>query len=243
MATYLLTGASRGIGLELAVQLAADNSTSVIAVVRSISTDLANLEARNPNVQVLICDISSAGSISSLNALVSKVLKPEQKITHVINNAAILAGRDNPVLSLSVSALTNNITTNVVGPSKVIEAILPFFPESGGVIINMTSGIASLQLVSDGTIPANISAYSISKCALNMLTVHLAQALKGRCRVICLDPGHVKTQMGGDGAVVEVNDSAKGIRSVIQTLRDDKLDDIKDGRARFLNFQGQEIPW
>lgn len=143
---------------------------------------------------------------------------------------------------LSASAFNENITTNVLGPAKVIEAALSYFTPNDGIIVNITSGIASLRLVSNGTIPANVAAYSISKSALNMLTVHVAQALRGKARVVCLDPGHVKTRIGGDKAVVEIEDSAQSLIRVIESLSQDEHGDKEKDRERFLNFRGQEVP-
>lgn len=242
MSTYLITGASRGIGLELVHQLSSHPTNTVIATVRSLSRDLLNLQEQAPNVRVLTCDVSSVDSIASLGTWLPTVLPPGTQITHLINNAAVLAHPDVKAVSMTADALAENITTNVLGPAKVVEAVLPFLAP-GALIINTTSGIASLQLVSDGTIPSCIAAYSISKCALNMLTVHQAQELKGRCRVVCLDPGHVKTRMGGDKASVEIGDSVKGILAKAEELGRDEEGDMERGRARFVNFRGEEVPW
>jgi NAD(P)-dependent dehydrogenase (short-subunit alcohol dehydrogenase family) len=243
MSVYLLTGAGRGIGLEVARQLSAISTNIVITVVRRISNDLASLQKERSNLRILTCDLSSPDSISTLASSLPQALLSDQKITYIINNAAIVAGREHPALALDVVALNQNFATNLVGPAKVIEAALPYLAPTGGIIVNITSGIGSLQLVSDGTIPAEVSAYSISKCALNMLTVHVAQELKGRARVVCLDPGHVKTEMGGEKAVLEIGDSARGVISVVEGLLEDKEGDVQKGRARFYNFKGDEVPW
>ena len=109
--------------------------------------------------------------------------------------------------------------------------------------MSISSGIASLGLVTDGTIPPNITAYSMSKAALNMYSVHLAMHLKGKARVVCVDPGHVKTRLGGEHATVEPTDSAAGVIKVIRRLDSDGLTDRETGRSRFYNFLGEEVPW
>ncbi|KAH7115048.1 hypothetical protein B0J11DRAFT_539731 [Dendryphion nanum] len=241
MSLYLLTGAARGIGLEIARQLTSNSSTTVIAIVRTISHELADLEKQRPNLHIIISDLSSLDKIANIGIQLPTILR-DRKITHVINNAAIVAGPDSHPLALSAFDFTENMAINVLAPAKVVEAALPFL-SSDGIIVNITSGIASLELVTNGTIPPNVTAYSISKAALNMYTVHLAMHLKGKNRVVCLDPGHVKTRLGGNGASVETSDSAKGVIAVVEGLSNDEVGDKETGRARFLNFLGEEVPW
>ncbi|KAF2118303.1 hypothetical protein BDV96DRAFT_488922 [Lophiotrema nucula] len=242
MAVYLLTGASRGIGLEVAHQLSNLPDSTVITLVRSVSDNLYKLCQTQKNIHVILCDISSAESLARLGASLAKVLYGGVTITHVINNAAVSVGTDSKALKLSAEDLSKCINTNVLGPAKIVETTLPVLAPDA-LIVNISSGIGSLQLVSDGTIPNGVTAYSISKTALNMLTVHQAQELKGRARVVCLDPGHVKTDMGGDKAIVDVADSAKGILAVLKSLEGVKTVDMQSGRARFYNFRGEEVPW
>lgn len=254
MAVYVITGARTGIGLEYVRQLAPTPSNTVIALVRSLSADLSALRAiqsQNPSSQVHIleCDVSSPSSIA---ALPSKLLSlpatnPTNRLTIdvLINNAAILHSRTQTALSLTSDALLSHITTNVLGPALLFQTLYPFFSgESNAKAINITSGIASLALVHDGTINAEITAYSISKAALNMLTVHQArQEVERKERgegkgvvVVCIDPGHVKTEMGGEGATVEVGDSARGVLRVVEGLQE-------GDQGRFFGYTGDEVPW
>ncbi|KAL1604908.1 hypothetical protein SLS60_004449 [Paraconiothyrium brasiliense] len=242
MPVFLITGAARGIGLELVSQLSSEGSTLVIATVRTISPELQRLSDERENVRIAICDISSLSSISAFSTTLGYILSSGEKITHLLNNAAVVAYPEAKATSMTAEALSENITTNVLGPSKMVEVVLPFLAPDG-VIVNITSGMASLQLLATGVIPAAATAYSISKAALNMLTVHQAQELKGKCRVACLDPGHVKTRLGGDRASVEIHESAAGIIAVVRRLDEDKEGDQENGRARFMEFSGKEMPW
>lgn len=242
MSTFFITGAARGIGLALVNQLSSDASTVVIAAVRAISPELQTLHHERKNIHIAICDISSVDSITSLSNTLEQLLPPGCKISHVLNNAAVVAHPEAKATSMTTAALSENITTNVLGPAKVVETLLPFLAPRA-VIVNITSGLASLQMVTSGRIPASATAYSISKAALNMLTVHQAQELKGRYRVACLDPGHVKTRLGGDGASVEVHESAVGVITMVRGPDEDKEGDCENGRARFLEFSGREMPW
>jgi NAD(P)-dependent dehydrogenase (short-subunit alcohol dehydrogenase family) len=105
------------------------------------------------------------------------------------------------------------MATNVLGPARTLQALLPLLAPDA-VVANISSGIGSLTMLSDGRIPAKAAPYSLSKAALNMLTVHQARQLREEGSgvvVVAIDPGHVKTEMGGPEAVVEVADSARGV--------------------------------
>ncbi|KAJ4355499.1 uncharacterized protein N0V89_003515 [Didymosphaeria variabile] len=242
MSVFLVTGAARGIGLELVNQLSSNATTTVIATVRTISPELQRLKDERENVRITICDISSLDSISALSTSLAGILPSGEKITHLLNNAGVVAHPEAKATSMTAAALSENITTNVLGPAKIVEVVLPFLAP-GASIVNITSGMASLQLVTTSIIPAAATAYTISKAALNMLTVHQAQELKGKFRVVCLDPGHVKTRLGGDMASVEIHESAAGIIKVVRGLDEDKEGDRENGRARFMEFSGKEMPW
>ena len=242
MPTYLITGAARGIGLELVRQLSLDASTIVIATVRTLSPELQQLGDERSNVRIITCDVSSAESVSALGTTLPAALPHDDKITHLLNNAGVVAQRDIQATSMTAAALTENITINTLGPARVVEATLPFLAPNA-IIVNISSGIGSLQLLANGTIPPQATAYSVSKAALNMLTVHQAYELKGRYRVVCLDPGHVKTRLGGDQAGVEIHDSAAGIIKTVSGLDDDPEEDRQNGKARFLHYGGKEVPW
>lgn len=242
MSVYLVTGAARGIGLELVNQLSSDTSAIVIATVRTTSPELQRLKEERKNVRIAICDISSVDSITSFSASLPTILSSDEKITHLLNNAGVVAHPEAKATCMTADALSENMTTNVLGPAKIVEAALPFLAPRAS-IVNITSGMASMQLVTTGVIPAAATAYSLSKAALNMLTVHQAQELKGKHRVACLDPGHVKTRLGGDRASVEIHESAAGIIEVVRHLDSDEEHDIDNGRARFMEFSGREMPW
>ncbi|OCT53027.1 hypothetical protein CLCR_11416 [Cladophialophora carrionii] len=79
--------------------------------------------------------------------------------------------------------------------------------------------------------------YSISKAAVNMLTVHQSEQLKDRgIKVICMDPGWVKTRMGGDGALLEPEESIGGMLKVVHNLKDEDT-------GKFYTYTGGEVPW
>ncbi len=241
MPVYVVSGARTGIGLGYIRQLSQTPNTTVFALVRSLTGDLTALRAiqqANPagKVHILECDISSQASIAALPANLQAAAGPSPvQINVLINNAAILHSRPETALTLTADAFLSHMTTNVLGPALLFQALLPLLAPAARVV-NISSGIASLALVGDGTIDAAITPYSISKTALNMLTVHQARQVGGGVVVVAVDPGHVKTEMGAEGAVVEVEDSAKGVLSVV-----DRLGDGDNGK--FFGYTGEEVPW
>ncbi len=240
MPAYVVSGARTGIGLGYVRELSQTPANTVFALVRSLAGDLTALRAiqqANGKVHILECDISSQASISALPASLQATAggsSPVQ-INVLINNAAILHSRPETALTLTPDAFLSHMTTNVLGPALLLQALLPLLAPAARVV-NITSGIASLALVGDGTIDAVLAPYSISKTALNMLTVHQARLVGGGVVVVAVDPGHVKTEMGAEGASVEVEDSARGVLKVVEGLGD-------GDKGRFFSYTGEEVPW
>ncbi|KAK4110373.1 NAD(P)-binding protein [Canariomyces notabilis] len=249
MPVYAITGARAGIGREYIRQLSQHKENTIFALVRSLDSDLSHLltiqQTALGAVHILECDVSSEDSVARLPERIktaSASSNPNIKINTLINNAAVLHSREETSLNLSSTALASHITSNVLGPAKVLQALLSTgLLAADARVANISSGIGSLSLVADGRINAEITPYSISKAALNMLTVHQArqltseEATKGMV-VVAVDPGHVKTEMGGPNAVVEVQDSARGVLRTLDGLSGE------DSGGFFL-YTGEKLPW
>jgi len=235
MPTYFLTGANRGIGLEFVRQLAVNGNNKIIAAVRSKENDYSELEAlaSNGNVHIIECDVSSTDSISSLSFRVAEILsKTGDSLNYLFNIAGINATSSDTSLSLDPASLQRHMDINVLGPAKIVETLRQYLAR-GAVVMNMTSGLASLTIAKDMT---KCCTYSISKAAQNMLTLHQARDLKKQAIVICMDPGWVKTRMGGKGAFVEPEVSIKGMLEVIEGLK-------KEDTGKFYRFDGSQCQW
>ncbi|KAK8061280.1 hypothetical protein PG994_007646 [Apiospora phragmitis] len=220
MPVYVVTGARGGIGLEYVRQLTANPSNTVIATGRG---------------HIVQCDVSSEASIATLAQAIPPILG-EEKIDVLVNNAGILQSQGQTALNFDGASLLSHMTTNVIGPAKVTKTLLPYLRGGSAIVANISSGLGSLALLSDGSIEPDMTPYSISKCALNMLTVHQVHQLKGKATVVCVDPGHVKTTMGGPGAAVEVEDSASGVLKVLSGLG------IEDS-GKFFCYDGSNNPF
>lgn len=242
MLTYLITGANRGIGLEYVRALATSSENVVFALVRDASfahKDLLSIVASaNAKIHVVECDISSPSSISSLGSRLIAVSIDSSPIIIdiVINNAGTIVHREHDAMTLNSESIHAHIQTNVTGPALLVQSVIPYLKE-GSIIINVSSMLACMSLVQDGTIPTMASPYSISKAALNMLTIHQAAALREKgIVVVAMDPGHVKTAMGGSDAPLEADFSATSILKTLSGLGIEQS-------GKFLRYNGESIPW
>lgn len=239
MPTYVLTGANRGLGLEFVRQLSASKENTILAGVRDPKSDLSDLNSiikDKSNIHVLKCDTSSLSSIATFGSECTKALGGSEsaKIDYIINNAGINAVPDCSILSIPEDSFNDHMMINILGPAKLVEHLHPHLGK-GAAIMNLTSGLASMQ---KGRSMAKCPVYSISKAGINMLTVQQAAALKdkGVC-VICMDPGWVKTRMGGEGAFLEPDASIGGMLKVLHGLK------VSENTAKFYTYTGEEVPW
>jgi NAD(P)-dependent dehydrogenase (short-subunit alcohol dehydrogenase family) len=239
MPVYVITGARRGIGPEYVRQTASVETNTVIALVRDLDADLTNLKeiqaGATGQVHVVPCDVSSDESVCALDGRIAELLGPEGKVDVLINNAAIQRCKGETPLNLRADTLLAQVDANCLGPVRVIQSLLTRF-SSAARIANISSGMGSCTLQSDGSIAPHVTSYSISKAALNMATVHQAYALKAKVIIVVIDPGHVKTDMGGPKAVMAIADSAKHVLDTVHGLSP------KD-TGKFFKYDGTEIPW
>lgn len=236
MPTYFLTGANRGIGLEFVRQLSSQPSTTIIAGIRSKSNDtsaLANLNTHK-NIHIIECDVSSIDSLSSLEFRVAEILsRTGSNLDFIFNVAGINATSADTSLTLTSESLANHMQTNVFGPAKIVQSLTRYLAR-GATILNMTSGLGSLTVATDVT---KCCTYSMSKAALNMLTLHQARDLKSAgVKVICMDPGWVKTRMGGAGAMIEAEVSVGSMLEVVGGLK-------REDSGKFYRYDGGIVPW
>ena len=219
MNKVLITGANRGIGLELCRQLVA-RGDEVTAVCRTVSSELTSM-----GVNVIEgVDVASDESLARL-AEASGL----QNLDWLINNAGILSA--DSLDQLDFEAIERQFRVNTLGPLRVTSALLPRLA-SGAKIGIITSRMGS---IADNT-SGGYYGYRISKAAVNMAGMSLARDLLERnIAVALLHPGMVATDMTG-GRGVSPEQSARGL---IQRM--DALEITKTGR--FWHADGQELPW
>ena len=221
MSTILITGAGRGLGLELARQYAADG-WRVIGTVR-------NADAKSlPSVEQHIADVTDRRAIAAL----AKALRA-QPIDVLFCNAGISGKRGMALGRFDYASWEEVLRVNVLGAAAVAEALVDNVAASERkVIAMMSSRLGSIAESSGMTLP-----YATSKAALNMLVKGLSATLQPRgVTVVALSPGWVRTDMGGAGAPLSPEASVRGLRKVIAGLQP------KDS-GRFLSHEGSSIPW
>ncbi len=222
--TVLITGANRGIGLELARQYVADGWQVFGTARRPAAAD----ELQAAGATVVQLDVTDAASVAAMADTLS-----DEPIDLLINNAGILPPM-NTLADIDIEKFSQAFDVNTLGPVRVTQALLPNLRAGKARKIMNISTIASSI---SGNLHGGLYGYRESKTALNMFTRSLAAELGPEGFVcIVMHPGWVQTDMGGPGATVEVADSAAGIRSVIASV------DANDN-GTFWNFTGEQLAW
>ncbi|MFO0560171.1 MAG: SDR family oxidoreductase [Polyangiales bacterium] len=230
MKHVIVTGAGRGIGLELTRQLLA-RGDRVTATARDPNVgSLAELKRQHgDHLRVLALDVSDAASIDAF----AKALDGEA-VDVLINNAAI-SGNQGALNSLEMDDALKVYATNAVGPVLLTRALRGNLRKGTDArVAHITSGMGSISENTSG----GWYAYRMSKAALNMASKCLALEFEreGILSAV-INPGWVKTDMGGSGAPTEVNESAEGILRVIDSLTAPRS-------GAFLDYRGErEIGW
>jgi NAD(P)-dependent dehydrogenase (short-subunit alcohol dehydrogenase family) len=216
--TILITGAGRGLGLELARQYAQDG-WRVIGTVRSPAPHLP---------EAITLDVTNTAQVKQLSAQLKGVA-----IDVLFCNAGISGKRGMALGSFDYEEWEKVLRVNLLGAAAVIEALIDNVAASERkTVALMSSRLGSIAETSGATLP-----YSTSKAALNLLAKGLAANLAPRgIIVVALSPGWVKTDMGGASAPLTPEASVHGLRNVVRRLR-------REDSGKFFSYDGAAIPW
>lgn len=229
--SILITGASRGIGLELVKQFYRAG-WQVLASCRSPDSaiELQNLAAAaEQKILIYKLDVTDEKNIIALS---------KQLISHpidiLVNNAGIFGPENTTLDSIQVADWQKVFKINTIAPLLVARAFLKQICNGEKKLIaNISSVMGSITLNTDGS----EYIYRSSKAALNSVTKSLANQLKSKkITVVALHPGWVKTDMGGPNAVIELQTCGRGLLKVINSLT------LKN-TGQFLNYKGEQIAW
>ncbi len=224
MTTIMITGASRGLGLEFARQFYSEECR-VIATCRNPKK--ANELNSIGDIDVHSLDVTDDKSVANL----ADKLRGEN-IDILINNAGVIGHRDG-FGRLDYDIWAETMDTNVFGPMRVAEAFRDNVMNSEKKqMIFITSRMGSIT----EAVP-NAYVYRSSKAALNMAVKCLSVELEQQGLIAVLfHPGHVQTDMGGQAAPVTPQKSIEGMKNQIVAL-------THDDNGRFLSYDGHQIPW
>ena len=229
--TIFITGANKGIGLEVARQLARVGHHLYLGV-RSMErgrTAAAELAREGLKVELLEIDTGSQASIAQAAISLGNRISA---LNVLINNAAVLPARHGSILDTDAAELGDAFTINTIGPIVLTLRLLPLLERGRPArVINVSSRLGSVSEMSDGW-----SAYGISKAALNAASRKLAQAVRSRgISVLAASPGWVKTEMGGAEAPLSIEQGGRNISRLVTELPAGVSD-------QFLGEHGP-IPW
>jgi NAD(P)-dependent dehydrogenase (short-subunit alcohol dehydrogenase family) len=227
---FVVTGANRGIGLELTRQLI-ERGNSVDATAREPDTanDLNALAAgSHGTLRVFRCDVGSDSSVIAFARAIEST-----PIDVIINNAGVY-GTDQSLERLDTAGALHTLDVNALGPLRVSRALLPMLRRGQRKsLVHITSGMGS---IGDNTSGGSYG-YRMSKAALNMASKSMSIDLAHeRISSVVVNPGWVKTDMGGAGATLPVETSARNILKLIDRLR------FEDSGA-FFDHTGDRIEW
>jgi NAD(P)-dependent dehydrogenase (short-subunit alcohol dehydrogenase family) len=229
----LVTGGNKGLGLEIVKQLAERGYTVLLGAREDKAAPAAKkLESAKLDVQPVRLDVTSADDIAAVTRLIGEKFG---KLDVLVNNAGVMKGDKHP----TVEQLRETFEANVIGPYALTQSLLPLLKKSkAGRVVNQSSILGSLETMGsgDGVSGFLFPAYSASKAALNMLTVIEAAQLKDTTvKVNSAHPGWVKTDMGGQGAQLEIPEGAKTAVE-LATLNN-------SGPTGAFQHQGKTLPW
>ena len=231
----VITGANRGLGLELARQVAARGDRVWGGCRRP---EAAVALGALVGVTVLPLDVAHE---SSVDAFAKTLAGLTDRVGLLINNAGANATafggeRDHSgVLELDPAHFRAQMEVNAIGPMLLVRRLLPLLrAASGAVVVNVSSQLGALAL---GARMRRDIGYNASKAALNMITVALAGELEpDGIRSIAVHPGWVRTDMGGSEAPLTAEASASALLATLDRL-------TASDNGRFLTWDGQQHPW
>jgi NAD(P)-dependent dehydrogenase (short-subunit alcohol dehydrogenase family) len=226
----LVSGANRGLGLEMTRQLLA-RGDRVVAACRhpGRALELTRLAGEHPGrLHVFPLDLTDARSIADLARQIGAL---DLDIDLLVNNAGLLVEGER-FGAIDGKSLRESFAVNAEGAFLLTQALNAQLAE-GAKIVNLSSTLGSISRTDSLYSPS----YAISKAALNMATRLLAIALNERgIVVISLSPGWVRTDMGGAGAPLDADASIAAMLRVIDHLK-------ASDSGRFLSQNGETIPW
>lgn len=231
MASVLITSANRGLGLEFVKQYAGDGWRVIAACRDPASADQLQALARTleGRVDTIAMDVTDAQSIARAAARLG-----DAPVDVLINSAGIIGKWGQGIGETDYDVWAKVLAVNTMGPLRVTEAFLEHVSRSQRkLVVTITSGMGSLADNKSG----GSYAYRSSKAGVNMVMRSLAIDLAPRgLTCVLLNPGWVKTDMGGPNATITPETSVAAMRRLIETFGPAQS-------GKFFHYDGREFPW
>lgn len=229
MKTILVTGSNRGIGLEFVKQLSKQNRIFATCRLPEEAFELQEFARNNQNITVYPLDITSDKQILDL----ANTLK-DSAIDWLINNAGIAGQSGVTIGNIERENFLHVMNVNCLSPLKISEAFLPLLLKGNDkLIVTISSSMGSIS----NNLNGRSYAYRASKCALNCVMRSFAIDVKDAVNVMLLNPGWVKTRLGGAEAELDVVKSVSSLLKIIEKYK-------RQSHAEVLfNYNGEEIAW
>lgn len=226
----VITGANRGIGLELTRQsLEAGNRVSATARDPQSAKELQGLAQKHQSqLKVFACDVTDDTQVIRLKL----DLKAQGAIDVLINNAGMYAQEENDFSALDLKKVEQTLETNTLAPMRITQALFTLLEKSKKPKLACISSL--MGSIADNTSGGSYG-YRMSKTALNMFLKTFA-VNHPQIVTLALHPGWVQTRMGGSSAPTTSEESARGLLKVIHSA------EVAQS-GRFFDFEGDEIPW
>jgi NAD(P)-dependent dehydrogenase (short-subunit alcohol dehydrogenase family) len=228
METVVITGANRGIGLGLTRRFL-EAGKRVIATSRApgASRELGSLASYGP-LSVFPLEVTDADSVAALASRLSG-----ETVDVLVNNAGVMGGARQGIGEMDYEAWLHAFAVNTLAPFRLATALRePLKRSRRPRLVTLSS-----QMGSFGRRSAGFYAYRSSKAALNKVMQVLAVELEKDGIIVCpVHPGWVRTEMGGSGAELSVEESVTGLFQLIETM-------TPAHSGRFWTWEGHEHPW
>ncbi len=226
---WVVSGASRGIGLELVRELAARGERVTASLRNEAAKDVlaASLAAQHARVETRLFDMRDS---TAIDAAAKTIAGP---IDVIVANAGVGGPSPQTPLEVDLEKALDVFSINTLGPLRLVRALLPHLNGAA----NPRIALVSSRLGSMTDVRPQSAVYAASKSALNKLAQCLAEELKPRgIVVVALHPGWVRTDMGGHSAPLSVQESASGIIATLDALT------LADSGS-FIDQRGESVAW
>lgn len=235
----LVTGANKGIGFEIARQLGRKHISVILGARDPARGAAAAAALRDDGIDAHFIQLDVTDD-ASVRAAAASLGAMHGRLDILVNNAGVSDAADGTPGGADVAAARRTFDTNFFGVLAVTQAMLPLLRQApAGRIVNMSSSLGSMTVNGDAASPyygVRPLGYNASKAALNMLTVALAEELRGTTVVVnAACPGYVSTDLNGHSGYLSVEEgAATPVRLAL--LQDGAL------TGKFIDVKG-EVPW